>query len=105
MLGKIRQAHTWSNRPVWPQGIDRPAGSDPIPKTLDWDLWLGVAPKRPYKKETYHPFNWRGWFDYGAGALGDMGCHIIDPVVWSLELDAPIGVSYAGPTPKPGNIP
>ena len=99
MIGRVKTAHTWSNRPIWPQGIDRPAGSDPIPESLDWDLWLGVAKDRPYKKDTYHPFKWRGWYDFGAGALGDMGCHIIDPVFWSLELKAPLSVSYEGPKP------
>ena len=86
VIGKVKEAHTWSNRPKWPQGVDRPPKSDPVPKSLDWDLWLGVAPERPYVKDAYHAFNWRGWYDFGAGALGDMGCHIIDPVVWSLEL-------------------
>jgi predicted dehydrogenase len=99
IIGKVKTAHTWSNRPIWPQGINRPAGSDPVPESLDWDLWLGVAKDRPYKKDTYHPFKWRGWYDFGAGALGDMGCHIIDPVFWSLELKAPLSVSYEGPKP------
>ena len=104
-LGKIKAAHTWSNRPVWPQGIDRPAGSDPVPEALNWDLWLGVAQERPYKKETYHPFKWRGWYDFGAGALGDMGCHIIDPVVWSLDLESAKGVKYRGPEPNAETFP
>ena len=104
-IGKIKAAHTWSNRPIWPQGIDRPHGSDPVPKTVNWDLWLGVAQERPYKTKVYHPFNWRGWCDFGAGALGDMGCHIIDPVVWSLELGPPKSVSYKGPEPKPETFP
>lgn len=105
MLGKIREAHTWSNRPIWPQGIDRPAGSDAVPDTLDWNLWQGVAGERPYKKEVYHPFKWRGWFDYGAGALGDMGCHIIDPVVWALDLGPAKSVAYYGPKPKDETFP
>jgi len=104
-LGKIKNAHTWSNRPIWPQGIDRPAGSDPVPPDFDWDLWLGVAPERPFVEKVYHPFNWRGWYDFGAGALGDMGCHIIDPVVWSLDLAAPRSVHYAGPQPHPETFP
>jgi len=99
ILGKIKTAHTWSNRPVWPQGIKRPEGRDRVPEGLNWDLWLGVAAERPYKKGIYHPFKWRGWYDFGAGALGDMGCHIIDPVFWSLELKAPKSVSYEGPKP------
>ncbi len=100
LLGKIKAAHTWSDRPIWPQGKDRPSGSDPVPKSLNWDLWLGVADERPYKADIYHPFKWRGWFDFGAGALGDMGCHIIDPVVWSLKLGPPSSVSYDGPQPR-----
>jgi len=112
VIGKVEEAHTWSNRPIWPQGMDRPAGSDPIPDTLDWDKWLGVAPERPFldrwpkgsgyegKRNIYVPFSWRGWYDFGSGALGDMGCHIIDPVYWSLELTAPNWVEYNGPEPK-----
>jgi predicted dehydrogenase len=105
-IGKIKEAHTWSNRPIWDtHGIDRPAGSSPIPANLNWDLWLGVAPERPYVEKVYHPFAWRGWYDFGAGALGDMGCHIIDPVYWSLELDAPKRVWYEGPAPKAETFP
>jgi hypothetical protein len=105
VIGKIKEAHTWSNRPIWPQGIDRPTGTQPVPSHVDWDLWLGVAPERPYVAEAYHPFNWRGWYDFGAGALGDMGCHIIDLVVWSLELGPPLKVRYDGPPPKPETFP
>jgi predicted dehydrogenase len=76
-----------------------------VPESLNWDLWLGVAPERPFVEGAYHPFNWRGWYDFGAGALGDMGCHIIDPVFWSLDLAAPTRVSYEGPTPKPETFP
>lgn len=105
-IGKIKEAHTWSNRPIWPtHGIDRPSGSSPIPANVNWDLWLGVAPERPFVADVYHPFAWRGWYDFGAGALGDMGCHIIDPVVWSLDLAAPTRVSYEGPSPKPETFP
>jgi len=105
-IGKIKEAHTWSNRPTWPtQGIERPAGSSTVPPNLNWDLWLGVAPERPYVERVYHPFAWRGWFDFGAGALGDMGCHIIDPVYWSLDLSAPSKVWYVGPPPKPETFP
>jgi len=105
-IGKVKEAHTWSNRPIWPtHGIDRPAGSSPVPENVNWDLWLGVAPERPFVEKVYHPFAWRGWFDFGAGALGDMGCHIIDPVYWSLELNAPSKVWYEGPEPKPETFP
>lgn len=105
VVGKIKAAHTWSNRPIWPQGQSRPAGVDPPPKSLNWDLWLGVAKERPFKAEIYHPFKWRGWYDFGAGALGDMGCHIIDPVVWALQLKAPLNVQYKGPTPNVESFP
>jgi predicted dehydrogenase len=105
-IGRVKEAHTWSNRPIWDtQGVDRPEGSSPMPENLNWDLWLGVAPYRPYIEKVYHPFAWRGWFDFGAGALGDMGCHIIDPVVWALELSAPTRVSHDGPSPKPETFP
>ena len=92
IIGMVREVHTWTSSPSWKQGIGRPDGSDPIPKGVNWDLWLGVAEPRPYKKHTYHNFNWRGWQEFGTGALGDMGCHIIDPAVWSLELGAPTSV-------------
>src|SRR5262245_33191878 len=68
-IGKVKEAHAWSDRPIWPQGIDRPSGSSAVPDTLNWDLWLGVAPERPYVADTYAPFKWRGWYDFGAGAL------------------------------------
>ncbi len=110
VIGKVKEAHAWSNRPIWPQGIPRPEGEDKVPETLKWDLWLGVAKERPFVdgKETevkgvkkkgrgpYHPFNWRGFVDFGVGALGDMGCHIIDPIFWSLNLKAPEFVWYEG---------
>ena len=86
-IGDIKEAHIWTNRPVWPQGIPRPKESHIVPDTLDWDLWQGPAPHRPYNKK-YLPFNWRGWWDYGAGALGDMACHIADPANWALNLSS-----------------
>ena len=92
VIGDVREVHIWTNRPIWPQGIDRPEGSDPVPEGLDWNLFLGVAPKRPYKADTYHPFKWRGWWDYGCGAVGDMGCHIMDATFWALKLGAPTSV-------------
>jgi len=79
-VGEIKEFHTWTNRPVWPQGGDRPAGSDPIPATLDWEAWIGAAPMRPYKRKVYHSFNWRGFVDFGSGALGDMACHTTDGI-------------------------
>ena len=85
-IGQVTEAHAWTNRPVWPQGIaKRPKGRS-VPETLDWDLWLGAAPWREYS-ERYVPFKWRGWWDFGCGAIGDMACHIMDVVFWALKLD------------------
>lgn len=104
-IGKIKHAHAWSNRPIWPQGIERPSAQESAPSSLNWDLWLGVAPERPYAPGVYHPFKWRGWYDFGTGALGDMGCHIIDPVYWALDLTAPTSVLYEGPKPTEETFP
>jgi predicted dehydrogenase len=90
-IGPVREVHTWTNRPIWPQGIDRPKETPPPPNTLDWDLWLGPAPDRPYNP-AYLPFKWRGWWDFGTGALGDMACHIVDSPFWALKLGHPISV-------------
>lgn len=80
-LGDITEFHTWTNRPVWPQGaLKRPEGSDPIPDGVDWDSWVGPAEMRPYKKDAYHRFAWRGVTDFGSGALGDMACHTTDGI-------------------------
>jgi len=84
-IGAVKEVHIWTNRPVWPQGIDRPADTPPVPATLDWDLWLSTAPERPYNP-AYCPFKWRGWWDFGCGALGDMACHIMDPANWAMKL-------------------
>src|SRR5690606_12933284 len=79
-IGRVHTVHVWTDRPAgwWAQGVGRPANVDPVPVDLDWDLWLGVAPERPYAKGAYHPFSWRGWKDFGSGAQGDMGCHLMD---------------------------
>ncbi len=87
-IGAVREVHAWTNRPVWPQGIVRPKGAQEVPSELNWDLWLGTAPYRDYNS-LYVPFNWRGWWDFGTGALGDMACHILDPVFWALKLGSP----------------
>ncbi len=79
-IGDIKEFHTWTNRPIWPQGGDRPEGSDPIPDTLDWEAWIGPAAMRPFKNGVYHSFNWRGFVDFGSGALGDMACHTTDGI-------------------------
>lgn len=89
VIGKPRELHVWSNRPIWPQGIDRPKGSDPVPSSLDWDVWLGPAAYRPYKKGVYHTFKWRGWYDFGTGALGDMACHTVNMPFRALKLGYP----------------
>jgi predicted dehydrogenase len=106
-IGEVYEVHVWSDRPAgwWPQGVGRPEGADEIPETLDWDLWLGVAPERPYKAELYHPFAWRGWKDFGTGAQGDMGCHLMDPAVWFLELGHPTRIRSEGPTPNDETYP
>lgn len=89
-LGPVRQVHAWTNRPVWPQGIERPKETPPIPHTLNWDLWLGPAPWRPYHP-CYAPFKWRGWWDFGTGAI-EMMTHVVDPVFWALKLGSTFSV-------------
>ena len=89
-LGTVSEIHVWTNRPIWPQGIDRPA-TKPVPANLDWDLWLGAAPERPYA-DGYHSFKWRGWWDFGSGALGDMACHTVNMAYMALDLKNPTSV-------------
>ena len=91
-IGPVREAHIWTDRPsnglfneYWPQGVPRPKDTPPVPETMDWDLWIGPAPMRPYHP-IYAPFKWRGWWDFGTGALGDIGCHAMDPVFRALKL-------------------
>ena len=93
VLGDVTELHVWTDRPAgwWPQGIDRPPGNPPIPPGLDWDVWLGPAPARPYHP-GYAPFKWRGFWDFGTGAIGDMGIHNLDTAFWGLELKAPVAV-------------
>jgi len=94
-IGQVREVHLWTNRPggewAWPQAVARPTDTPAAPANMDWDLWLGPAPSRPYHP-AYHPSKWRGWRDFGTGPLGDMGCHIFNQPVWALNLDAPISV-------------
>lgn len=90
ILGAVKEVHVWTNRPIWPQGGDRPKVEQP-PKHLHWDLWLGPAPQRPYGK-GYHPFSWRGWWDFGTGALGDMACHTVNMPFAGLDLRNPTSV-------------
>ncbi len=90
-IGEVRRAHVWTNRPVWPQGLPTPVAPEAVPSELDWDLWLGPAAYRPYSSK-YMPFNWRGWWEFGTGALGDMGCHLLDPAYRALKLTVPTSV-------------
>jgi predicted dehydrogenase len=89
-IGEVTQLHVWSDRPAnwWPQGVGRPKETPPVPESLDWDLWLGPAPYRPYHPQ-YVPFKWRGVWDFGTGAIGDMGVHNLDTAFWALELGLP----------------
>jgi predicted dehydrogenase len=111
-IGAVREIHVWSDRPTqrgrtplwWPQGIERPTDQPAIPPTLDWDLWLGPAPWRPYHP-AYVPFSWRGWWDFGSGGLGDMGIHNLAPVFAALQLGPPASV-VASSTPQfPESVP
>ncbi len=90
-IGPVREVINWSSRPFWPQGIDRPKEAQPLPEGLDWNLWLGPAQDRPFH-HAYLPFVWRGWYDFGCGALGDMGCYSFDTIFRVLKLEAPTSV-------------
>ena len=90
-IGQVREVHCWTNRPIWPQGMPRPEDTPAVPEGLDWDLWIGPSAMRPYNP-TYHPFGWRAWQDFGAGAMGDMGCHVMDAAFTLLKLSAPTSV-------------
>jgi len=97
-IGKVTAVHSWqSGDTQWPRSPQRPIDSDPVPSHLHWELWNGVATERPYKAEMYHPFNWRGWRDFGTGMLGDFGCHILDPVFNALQLTTPLSVEAEVP--------
>src|SRR5207247_1038426 len=98
VLGKVTEVHVWTNRPIWPQGGTRPAPED-VPSNVHWDLWLGPASERPYRgyhqpesPVGYHPFAWRGWWDFGTGALGDMACHLVNLPFKALDLKNPTSV-------------
>src|SRR3954469_23682920 len=93
LLGEVKELHVWTDRPAgwWPQGVLRPTDTPPVPPTLDWDVWLGPAPERPYNP-AYVPFKWRGFWDFGTGAIGDMGIHNLDTAFWALELTTPTAV-------------
>jgi len=111
-IGPVREVHVWSDRPThrgkmplwWPQGVERPKDTPPVPDTLDWDLWLGPAPVRPYHP-AYVPFRWRGWWDFGTGGLGDMGIHNLAPVFSALKLGAPETVQASSTPVFPETVP
>lgn len=96
-IGQVREVHAWSDRPIWPQGMVARPEPEPVPRTLDWDLWLGIAPGRPYSPD-YLPFKWRGWWDFGCGAMGDMACHITDVAFWALDLRDPVHIEAKSST-------
>ena len=100
VLGDVSEIHVTTDRPIWPQAIDRPEGSDTIPDTFDWNLWLGVAPKRPFKKGVYHGFKWRGWFDFGTGAMGDIACHSMSFFWRGLALGRVLSAETIKTTPR-----
>jgi predicted dehydrogenase len=118
-IGEVRDVHCWTDRSKgwWTQGLTRPPGSDPVPASLDWNVWLGAAPVRPYLDQwpkditaakpgpVYHPSFWRGWWDFGCGAIGDMACHIMDGAYWSLKLGAPASVEVVQSTGSTEDMP
>jgi hypothetical protein len=89
IIGNVSELHIWTNRPIWPQGLERPAGQDAVPDYLNWDNWIGPAAMRPFKDGVYHPFKWRGWYDFGTGALGDMACHTVNMPFRALKMGYP----------------
>ena len=91
-IGEVHEIHCWTNRPIWPQGMPRPTDVPALPAGLDWDLWIGPAPMRPYHS-AYHPFSWRSWMDFGGGALADMACHVMDASYSVLKLGSPSSVT------------
>jgi predicted dehydrogenase len=105
-IGKVSEIHCWSDRPgkFWTQNHDRPKDTPPVPPELDWDLWIGAAAMRPYSR-MYHPHDWRGWFDFGTGALGDMAIHNMDPAFYALDLPAPSAVEAKTSDLKPESYP
>ena len=97
LIGTVREVHLWTNRPIWPQAIERPTEMHHVPATLDWNLWLGPAAERPYHP-AYAPFRWRGWWDFGTGALGDIACHTMDAAHWVLGLRFPSRIEVESTT-------
>jgi predicted dehydrogenase len=100
IIGEVREAHAWTDRPIWPQGLNRPTEEVKVPETLAWDLFIGPASFRPYHP-AYTPWSWRAWWDFGTGALGDMGCHVLDVPFYALKLGYPIAFQA---TSSPVNV-
>jgi predicted dehydrogenase len=100
----VREVKNWSSRPYWAQGVDRPKEVEAVPDGLDWNLWLGPAPERPYN-HVYLPFSWRGWVDFGCGALGDMGSYSFDTIFRVLKLEAPVTVEASSTERFPETFP
>lgn len=99
-IGEVKKVETATDRPMWPQGLETPSRIHKVPPTLDWDLFIGPAKMRPFNS-IYHPWNWRGWWDFGTGTLGDMGCHVLHPAFKALKLGYPVSVEAAS---SPGFI-
>jgi len=99
-IGKVKEVHSWSGK-KWGHDGARPPGEDPVPANLDWDLWIGTAPMRPYKKREYHSQNWRKWTDFGCGTMGDMSIHILDPIAGALALTQPRTILSESDAPPP----
>lgn len=96
-IGEVKKVEVATDRPMWPQGLEKPSKSHKIPSTLEWDLFIGPAKMRPFNS-VYHPWNWRGWWDFGTGALGDMGCHVLHPAFKALHLGHPVSVEASSST-------
>ncbi|MDB5350895.1 MAG: Inositol 2-dehydrogenase [Planctomycetota bacterium] len=94
-IGPVKEMHAWTNRPTWPQGMETRPETTEIPKHIHWDEWVGPASIRPHSDAYYH-FKWRGWWDFGTGALGDMACHILNAAFWALDLKYPTSVVAEG---------
>ncbi|HVW38725.1 MAG TPA: Gfo/Idh/MocA family oxidoreductase, partial [Pirellulales bacterium] len=105
-IGAVREVHVITDRPgnFWQQGLDVPTDKPPVPNSLHWDLWLGPAAERAYNP-AYVPFRWRGWWDFGCGAIGDMAIHLMDPSFWALKLGGPVRVTSKGPPPHAASGP
>jgi predicted dehydrogenase len=97
-FGDIQEVHTWSNRPIWPQGMTAWPAPEATPEGMDWDSWIGPAAMRPFSA-AFAPFKWRGWWDFGCGAMGDMACHNMDPAFWILELGLPTSIKCEASAP------